>query len=82
MLPRLDLDDEERARAVQILVGYLEDPSKIVKTFSMQALADLAAVDERLRHQVTALLQALTETGSPAMRSRGRKLLARLQDNK
>ena len=81
MLPRLELDDEvERARAVEILLGYLEDRSKIVKTFSMQALADLAMADPSLRPRVVALLGDLTETGSPAMRSRGRKLLAQLED--
>jgi hypothetical protein len=78
MLPRLDLDAEERARAVRILTGYLADRSKIVKTFAMQALADLAQVDASLRPGVEALLLDLVETGSPAMRSRGRKLLARL----
>jgi hypothetical protein len=80
MLPRLELDEQERARAAEILVGYLEDRSKIVKTFSMQALADLALVDPALRPRVVALIGDLTETGSPAMRSRGRKLLAELED--
>ena len=44
----------------------------------MQALADLAEGDERLRRRVLPLTE-LTGTGTPAMRSRGRKLLARLQ---
>jgi hypothetical protein len=79
MLPRLNLDEVERGRAVEILVGYLEDRSKIVTTFSMQALADLAPVDPELRSRVIGLLSDLTETGSPAMRSRGRKLLAKLE---
>jgi hypothetical protein len=79
MLPRLDLNEAERTLAVQILTGYLSDQSKIVKTFSMQALADLALADERLRPGVTKLLQELVESGSPAMQSRGRKLLAALQ---
>jgi hypothetical protein len=80
MLPRLDLDAGERSRAVQILVGYLEDRSKIVKTFAMQALADVALVDEALRPRIAALLIELTETGSPAMKSRGRKLLSKLEE--
>jgi hypothetical protein len=75
MLPRLDLSAAERETAVAILTGYLDDESKIVKTFSMQALADLAAQDASLRPQVTALVEELTRTGSPAMQSRGRKLL-------
>jgi hypothetical protein len=77
MLPRLELSNEERAGAVTILLGYLEDESKIVKTSSMQALADLAVGDARLQEKVIPLLEVLTRTGSPAMRSRGQKLLAR-----
>lgn len=37
MLPRLRLASGEEARAVRILMGYLKDESRIVKTFSMQA---------------------------------------------
>jgi HEAT repeat protein len=80
MLPRLELSAKERAEAVEILLGYLEDESRIVKTASMQALADLAAGDARLQEQAIPLLEELTRTGSPAMRSRGRKLLAGFRD--
>jgi HEAT repeat protein len=79
MLSRLRLTPSEQETAVQILLGYLEDPSSIVRTFSMQALADLASRDERLLAQVMPLIERLTRTGTPAMRSRGRKLLRQLQ---
>ncbi len=79
MLPRLEWSDEERAAVVQILLGYLDDESKIVKTFAMQALADFAERDASLRPRVIQLLEELVETGSPAMKSRGRKLLKRLR---
>jgi hypothetical protein len=75
MLPRLELSEAEQARAVEILLDYLNDKSKIVKTFAMQALADLAEREAKLRPQVIKLLAELTETGSPAMKSRGQKLL-------
>jgi len=78
MIPRLELSEEERAVVVEILLDYLHDKSKIVKTFSMQALADLAEQDASLRCQVIQLLEELTRTGSPAMKSRGRKLLDKL----
>jgi hypothetical protein len=42
-------------------------------------LADLAEHDEQMRRWVLPLLAELTRTGMPAMRSRGRKLLARLE---
>ena len=78
MLPRLEWDDAGRAICVEILIGYLDDRSKIVKTFAMQALADFAERDVSLRPRVTGLLERLTQMGSPAMQSRGRKLLAKL----
>jgi hypothetical protein len=78
MWPRLELSEAEQVRVVEILLGYLNDKSKIVKTFAMQALADLAERDAKLRPQVIKLLAELIETGSPAMKSRGRKLLNRL----
>src|SRR5260370_27140346 len=62
-------------------MGYLEDKSSMVKTFSMQALADLAAQDEQLLEQVAPLIERLTRTGTPAMKSRGRKLLKQLETN-
>lgn len=75
MLPRLGLNSRERRQAVAILLNYLEDTSSIVKTFAMQGLADLALHDAPLRNQVLPILQHLTEIGTAAMRSRGRKLL-------
>jgi hypothetical protein len=75
MFPRLELSKEEQAVIVEIILDYLNDKSKIVKTFSMQALADFAERDAGLRPQVIKLLEELIRTGSPAVRSRGRKLL-------
>jgi HEAT repeat protein len=78
LLPRLKLTAAERETAVAILTGYLADESSIVKTFSMQALADLAEQDESLPGQVVPLIERLSKTGTPAMRSRGRRLLKQL----
>ena len=78
MFSRVDLTPKERRAVFTILLGYLDDRSRIVKTFSMQALADLAMHDSNLRHTVVPLLKSLVRTGSPAMKTRGRKLLAML----
>jgi hypothetical protein len=78
MFPRLELSKEEQAVIVEILLDYLNDKSKIVKTFSIQALADFAERDAGLRPQIIKLLEELTRTGSPAMTSRGRRLLEKL----
>ncbi len=75
MFPRLDLSRDEQEVVIEILLNYLNDKSKIVKTFSMQALADLAEADPSLKPEIIPVIEELTRTGSPAMRSRGRKLL-------
>jgi len=78
MIPRLHLSQAERMAAVAILFRYLRDSSRLVRTFSMQALAELAEQDARLRPKVVKLIRSLVKTGSPAVKSRGRKLLTRL----
>jgi hypothetical protein len=78
LIPRLNLTSSERETAVQILLSYLSDESSIVKTLSMQALTDLAQRDARLRSRVAPLMERLAKRGTPAMRSRGRKLLKQL----
>lgn len=78
MFSRLALNAAERRKVAAILQEYLKDESKIVKTFAMQALADIAEQDESLRGPLVEQLKKLTRSGSPAMKSRGRKLLARL----
>jgi len=81
MLPRLVLTPRERERAVAILEAYCDDQSGIVKTFAMQALADLVTQDENLRAPVIARLEVLTRDGTPAMKTRGKKLLVALRRN-
>jgi hypothetical protein len=75
----LALNREERRRVYDILSRFLSDESQIVKTFAMQALADIAEQDIDLRNPILEQLETLTRTGSPAMQSRGRKLLAKLK---
>jgi len=79
LLSRIKLTRVERQRVVRILFEYLEDESKIVKTFSMQTLADIAFQDPNLRGPIIEKLEELIGGGSPAMKNRGRKLLARLR---
>jgi len=76
IIPRLALTARETTRATAILFEYLEDESRIVRTCAMQALADLALRAPALRRRVLPVLRRLTDTGTPAMRARGRKLLA------
>ncbi len=78
MLARLPLDGAVLTQAVTRLTEWLNDTSSIVKTMSMQALADLAERHEVLRPEVLRHLRELTVIGTPAMKARGRKLLKRL----
>jgi HEAT repeat protein len=80
IFPRMNLRAKERAVAVDILFDYLRDKSSIVKTCAMQGLADLCTQDSALKARILPLLKKLTEIGTPAMRARGRKLLARLAE--
>ncbi len=78
MLPRLDLSPEEADYVCGILNRFLTDPSRIVQTFAMQGLADLALKDTCLIQRVLPIIEEKTREGTPAMQSRGKKLLARL----
>ena len=78
MFSRLKITKKEKSNIVNILMGYLKDKSKIVKTFSMQALSDIAEKDNELKPQIINLIKDLVKTGSPAMQSRGKKLLKQL----
>jgi len=80
LFPRMNLRAKERGVAANILFDYLRDKSSIVKTCAMQGLAGLAAQDAALKAKILSLLRELTETGTPAMRARGRKLLAGLAE--
>jgi hypothetical protein len=80
IFPRMNLGAKDRAVAVDILFDYLRDKSSIVKTFAMQGLAGLAAQDAALKVKILPLLKELTDIGTPAMRARGRKLLAGLAE--
>jgi len=76
ILPRLNLNHKENVAVVKILLTYLSGNSSIVNTFVMQAFADIAKTDEELRPSVLVHIGELAATGTPAMKARGRKLLA------
>ncbi len=80
MLPRPTLSRSKRARAVNILLDYAHDQSSIVRTHALQALAEFALVDAKLRKPVVAMLVTALQHGSPAMQARSRKLLERFPD--
>jgi len=74
MVPRLNLSGMQRHRAAKYLREYLKDRSSIVKTFALQALADMAQDDAILRTEVRSFVDAYARSGTSAMRARCRKL--------
>ena len=79
ILPRLTLKPADRKIIVDVLYAYLNDKSKIVVTFALQALADLAAQDKSLIPRIIRVLEEFAKTGSPAIKNRSRKLLTMLK---
>ena len=79
MIPRLKLTPKEAATVTDILFDYLNDKSKIVVTFAIQALSDLALTKGDASARVIRAIEKLTRTGSPAIQSRGKKLLPKLK---
>jgi hypothetical protein len=79
MIPRLKLTPNEIATVTEIFFDYLKDKSKIVVTFAMQALSDLALMENAAPARVIKAIEKLAQTGSPAIQSRGKKLLPGLK---
>lgn len=79
MIPRVPLTPADRVRATIILKEYLRDRSSIVRTFAMQALADLAIRYPALHEEFLGLIRCQLKDGTPAMVSRGRKLVKLLE---
>ena len=79
IVPRLKLTAVERKRVFSTLQIYLSDRSSIVRTFTLQALTDIAQQDTSLLASVLDLIRETAKTGTPAMRARSRKLLSRFE---
>ena len=79
MLVRIPLSEREQMAVVEILMSYMHAPSSIVKTFAMQALLDLGVQYEPLRELVLDAIREQLLDATPAMKSRGRKLLKRAE---
>ncbi|HLC30941.1 MAG TPA: hypothetical protein VJM51_09220 [Dehalococcoidia bacterium] len=79
MFSYLETSRAERDEILRVLLSYLASTkSNIVKVCSMQALADLAERDDTVRLEMLGKLKELVDTGSPAVVSRGRKLVKQL----
>jgi hypothetical protein len=79
MIPRLPLTRDERRLAAELFQLYLQDRSSIVRTFALQALADMSRSDSQLWPQVREILEKSIARGTAAMKARARKLLKELK---
>ncbi len=79
MLPRVKLTRGEQRRAFEQLKTFADDKSGIVRTFALQAMFDLSQQDASLRGETRAWIERQMEHGTPAVKSRGRKLLTLLK---
>jgi hypothetical protein len=82
LVVRLKLTRPECRRVADTLSGWLDDRSSIVKTCAMQGLAELTLQDPENKDGVLDLLRALTRSGTPAMRARGRALIEQMEKGK
>ncbi len=79
MLSNVRLDAKERSKATALLERYLQDKSVIVVVESLQTLVDFAKDDRGLRNRITPIVERMAARGTPAMQTRARKLLERLE---
>lgn len=80
--PRLEYTAEEEDQIIEILKRYLLHKSKIVRVSAMESLAIIAKKNCSILDEVIKTIIKQTENGSPAIQSRGRKLLQRLKRKK
>lgn len=79
LFSRIPWTHAERNTVLLILQEYLKDKSSAVRTSALQAMADQAAQDRKIRSGIVKQIRMLAETGTPAIKSRGKKLLERLE---
>lgn len=76
LMPRLTWTEQETADIVHVLIGWIDtESSAIVIVNSLQAIFDLSVVHPQHCDELKALLESQLEAGSPAVKSRSKKLL-------
>ena len=79
LMPRMTWTEEEASGIVHVLTGWIDTESSVIVIINaLQAMFDLSAVHPRFRDELKALLESQRETGSPAVKTRSKKLLQKL----
>ena len=76
--PRLECSESEETELIKLLKKLLLHKSKIVRVSAMDSLAVFAERNNSILNEVIEIIKVQQETGSPAVQSRGLKLLQRL----
>lgn len=80
ILPRLILSRDEQTDVYALLSrNFHESDSAIVKTWSLQAMADFTSHLPDKRDEVKRVADEAVKSGTPALKSRARKILERLE---
>ncbi len=77
--PRLECTAIEENEIIEVLKKYLLHKSKIVIVCAMESLAIFAERDSSILHEIIGIIKRQKKKGSPAVQSRGQKLLQRLE---
>lgn len=79
VMSRMTWTEEEASGIVHVLTDWIDtETSAIVIVNALQAMFDLSAVHPRFHDELKVLLESQCETGSPAVKSRSKKLLQKL----
>jgi hypothetical protein len=81
LLQIVDISEGFQGRAVNSAMRIMEDPQELVaaKVFAMTVLAKIAASQPELKREVRAVIEGQYPYGTPAFRSRARKVLQLLE---
>jgi len=77
--PRLAYSPNKENEIIKALKRYLTHKSKIVRVSAMESLASIAERNPSILNEVIEIIKVQKAIGSPALQSRGRKLLQRLE---
>lgn len=82
MFSYLELSSKERDKIITILLSYIDTSnSNIVTVCSLQTLTNLALKDGEIRSLVCKTIQKAMRNASPAVVSRGKKLINQLKEH-
>ena len=82
IIPRLKLDFEEIKEAIAFFKNNLDDESKIVKAWSLDALYELSKIEAKIGPEVLKLLNIALEDEAASVRARARNILKKVDAKK